>query len=332
MRRFARLTRTRGDPKNRQCIESASERAPACAGLRFIRAREAAAPLFFLANPVGSEARERRGATGSGRLLAAAAASQWVSDVCSLRLRVIRWQGGAERRAGFLFAQFTGGGRWPSYGVDGRSAGRSRGKLMGIGRLLAPDSEPAHWCLYPLARVAGGRRGPRWIYFCAMHRRRWPLAGPRARRRPGRSRGTLMVARALNSASERFGRPWRSENRECIEFTSGSAPRCADLLVSRAREAIRKIAGALNSHLKRRRLAQVYALSRARGGGAAVLFGESGAASGGRQANGFSDVCSLRAALGGAERRAGFLFANSRRLALAELRGRWRQLAAAAAS
>ena len=34
---------------------------------------------------------------------------------------------------------------------------------MGIGGLLALDSEPAHWWLYPLARVARGRRGPRWI-------------------------------------------------------------------------------------------------------------------------------------------------------------------------
>src|SRR5487761_1024397 len=34
----------------------------------------------------------------------------------------IRWRGGAERRAGFLFAQFTGGaGRRPSYGVIGDS-------------------------------------------------------------------------------------------------------------------------------------------------------------------------------------------------------------------
>ena len=34
----------------------------------------------------------------------------------------IRWLGGAERRAGFLFAQFAGGaGRWPSYGVIGDS-------------------------------------------------------------------------------------------------------------------------------------------------------------------------------------------------------------------
>ena len=46
------------------------------------------------------------------------------------------------------------------------TAGRSRGKLMGsLGCLLALESEPAHWWLYPLARVARGRRGPRWIFF-----------------------------------------------------------------------------------------------------------------------------------------------------------------------
>ena len=57
-------------------------------------------------------------------------------------MHFIRWRGGAERRAGFLFAQFTGGaGRWPSYGVIA-DAGRSRGKLMGLGRVLAPRFQP----------------------------------------------------------------------------------------------------------------------------------------------------------------------------------------------
>ena len=92
-----------------------------------------------------------------------------------------------------------------------------------------------------------------------MHRRRWPLAGPRARRRPMAAAADGDGRACIKFASERFGRPWRSENRECIKSTSESAPRCADLLVSRAREAIRKIASALNLHLKRRRLAQVYA-------------------------------------------------------------------------
>ena len=101
-------------------------------GFCFLRAREAASPLFFFANPVGGER-------------------------CSSK----------ELR-----------GRSPT-------AGRRRGKLMGIGGLLALDSEPANWCLYPLARVAGGRRGPRWIFLrdalavlaaCRARGRRRPLA------------------------------------------------------------------------------------------------------------------------------------------------------------
>ena len=91
-------------------LRSASETAPAYMGLRFPHAREAASPLFFFANPVGGAPLEQRAATGSSP-----------------------------------------------------TAGRRRGKPMGIGHLLAPDSEPAHWWLYPLARVARGRRGLRWI-------------------------------------------------------------------------------------------------------------------------------------------------------------------------
>ena len=77
-------------------------------------------------------------------------------------------------------------------------------------------------------------------FFCVMHRRRWPLAGPRGGRRPptaGRSRGAVMVASALNLHLKRrrlyAGRP-------------------------SAALAIRKIASALNLHLKGRRLAQVF--------------------------------------------------------------------------
>ena len=85
-------------------------------------------------------------------------------------------------------------------GTTGSSptAGRRRGKLMGIGRLLALDSEPAHWCLYPLARVARGRRGPRWIFLrdapAALAACRAKGPSPTA----GRSRCVVMVASALN--------------------------------------------------------------------------------------------------------------------------------------
>ena len=69
---------------------------------------------------------------------------------------------------------------------------------MGIGGLLALDSEPAHWCLYPLARVARGRRGPRWIFLrdapAALAACRAKGPSPTA----GRSRCVVMVASALN--------------------------------------------------------------------------------------------------------------------------------------
>ena len=114
------------------------------------------------------------------------------------------------------------------------TAGRRRGKLMGIGRLLALDSEPAHWWLYPLARVVRGRRGPRWIF---LRNAPAALAACRAKGRSptaGRSRGVVMVASALNLHLKRrrlyAGRP-------------------------SAALAIRKIVSALNLHLKRRRLA-----------------------------------------------------------------------------
>ena len=63
------------DPKNRQYIESASERASACAGLYFLRAREAASPLFFFVNPVGGERWSSEELRGRCRRLAGAAAS-----------------------------------------------------------------------------------------------------------------------------------------------------------------------------------------------------------------------------------------------------------------
>src|SRR5487761_635998 len=165
-------------------------------------AAPSAAPDFFLHNSPAALAELR----GDRHQLAAAAASQWVSDVCSLwipsrhigALSVGACGAWAPRAAlDLLFARCTGGaGRWRGQG-------------------LVADQ-------WPQPRHGDGRA-------------------------------------CIESASERFGRPWRSENRECIESTSESAPRCADLLVSRAREAIRKIASALNLHLKGRRLAQAYA-------------------------------------------------------------------------
>ena len=242
----------------------------------------------------------------------------------------IRWLGGAERRAGFLFAQFTGGaGRWPSYGVIGDSWPQPR-QADGSRTSARSGFRAGTLVLYPLARVARGRRGPRWIYFLRDAPAALAAGGAKGSSPTnGRSRGTVMVARALNSASERFGRPWRSENRECIESTSESAPRCADLLVSRAREAIRKIASALNLHLKGRRLAQVYAsyararrrrrcsFWRIRRGSGEELRGRADCWPPPRQANGSrtcarSEISAVHFIrwLGGAERRAGFLFAQ----------------------
>ena len=72
------------------------------------------------------------------------------------------------------------------------------GENPSIGGLLALDSEPAHWWLYPLARVARGRRGPRWIF---LRDALAVLAAGRAKGRSptaGRSRCVVMVASALN--------------------------------------------------------------------------------------------------------------------------------------
>ena len=112
--------------------------------------------------------------------------------------------------------------------ASSRIAAIARAHQRFIGRLLALDSEPAHWCLYPLARVARGRRGPRWIIL-----RDAPAAlaaGGAKGSSPtnGRSRGTVMVARALNL-----------------------------LLKGSAAPGDPKIASALNLHLKVLRVAQI---------------------------------------------------------------------------
>src|SRR5487761_293379 len=83
----------------------------------------------------------------------------------------------AERRAGFLFAQFAGGaGRWPSYGVIGDSWPQRRQADVSDVCSLRDFSR----ALYPLA---GRRRAPRRISFCTIRRRRWPLAELRGDRR-----------------------------------------------------------------------------------------------------------------------------------------------------
>ena len=117
------------DPKNRQCIESASETASGCTGLCFIHAREAFAASACCVLFCQSGWRrwlEQRAATGSLPTAGRAAASWWVSDVCSLWIpgrhsdgfiRWRPWRVGAEGRAGF-FTQCRGGaGRWPGQGA-----------------------------------------------------------------------------------------------------------------------------------------------------------------------------------------------------------------------
>ena len=108
------------------------------------------------------------------------------------------------------------------------TAGRRRGELMGIGGLLAPDSEPAHWCLYPLARVARGRRGPRWIFLrnapAALAACRAKGPSPTA----GRSRCVVMVASALKSASE---------TAPALRVATFGRPACMGLRFPHAREA-----------------------------------------------------------------------------------------------
>ena len=125
------------------------------------------------------------------------------------------------------------------------TAGRRRGKLMGIGRLLAPDSEPAHWWLYPLARVA--RWAPRAAldFFCVMHGGAGRLPGqgavadrwPQPRRGDGREciEFASETAPALRRAT--FGRPRDPKIRQCIESASETASACIGLRFPHAREA-----------------------------------------------------------------------------------------------
>ena len=91
-------------------------------------AAPSAAPDFFLLNSPAALAAGR--ATGSMATAGRSRGKLMVSRTCA-RSRIpgrhigglypLAACGGAERRAGFLFAQFTGGaGRWPSYGVDRR--------------------------------------------------------------------------------------------------------------------------------------------------------------------------------------------------------------------
>ena len=103
-----------------------------------------------------------------------------------------------------------------------------------LGCLLALDSEPAHWCLYPLARVARGRRGPRWTFL-----RNAPPA--------------LAACRAKGAVADRWPQPRHGNGRKCIEFASERAPALRGR--PSAALAIRKIARALSLHLKGRRLA-----------------------------------------------------------------------------
>ena len=72
------------------------------------------------------------------------------------------------------------------------TAGRSRGKLMGLGRVLAVDFRPAHWWSLSVGG-AGRRRAPRGIFF--LHNSPAALAAGRATGwspTAGRSRGKLM--------------------------------------------------------------------------------------------------------------------------------------------
>ena len=85
----------------------------------------------------------------------------------------IRWLGGAERRAGFLFAQFAGGaGRWPSYGVIGDSWPQRR-QADGSRTCAGSEISAVHFI-----RWLGRRRAPRRIFF--LHNSPAALAAGRA--------------------------------------------------------------------------------------------------------------------------------------------------------
>ena len=160
-------------------------------GLRFLRAREAAAPLFFFANPVAANA-------------------------------------GAAR----------------SYGVDADGWPPPR---RADGSRTSARSGFRAGTVMALSVGACGAWAPRAAldFFCVMHRRRWPLAGPRAvaecwpqpRRGDGREciESAPERAPALRRAS--FGRPRDPKKRAGIEFASETVSAYLGLCFLRAREA-----------------------------------------------------------------------------------------------
>ena len=98
--------------------------------------------------------------------LAAAAASRWVSDVCSLRdfepcTLSVGWAAPSAAPDFFLHnspAALAG----PSYGVIAISWPQPR-QANGSRTSARSGFRAGTLVLYPLARVARGRRGPRWI-------------------------------------------------------------------------------------------------------------------------------------------------------------------------
>ena len=113
-----------------------------------------------------------------------------VADVCSLSIWAgtvvvfIRWLGGAERRAGFLFRRFSRR-RWPLAELrviaDSWPAPRQADGYLD----LCSGSGSRSGTLVSLSVGACGAWAPRAALqlFCVMHGRRWPLAGPRGGRR-----------------------------------------------------------------------------------------------------------------------------------------------------